>query len=355
MTEKENSKRQYKSRSFPKYSLKEVLKIAESIRDNNNLQPYNRLNLAHSLNQSPSSSKFRMRITSSNSYGLTKGSYAAEKISLSPLGTSIISPKSDEEKNESLKKALFNIPIFQRFFTNFNNGKVPRKDLLMNTLHRDFGISASDTEACYEIIMKNAKELDILTEIKGSQYFQLDKLSSVQKEVMTEESEEEELQEKEEIEERPAEAIEEIKKEPMAFRPKVFISHSKNKKIVNQIKEILNFGQFDHVIAEERETAAIPISEKVFGSMSDCNCAIINISADEHKNEDDEFRINQNVLIEIGAAFLKYNKKVILLVDKRLVECVPSNLHGLYRCEYQGDELSFETAMKLQKALTSFR
>ena len=71
------------------------------------------------------------------------------------------------------------------------------------------------------------------------------------------------------------------------------------------------------------------------------------------KQEDGNYRINENVLIEIGSAFVHYDKRVILLVDKRII--LPSNLQGLYRCEYEGDELSFTVAMKLQKALTEFK
>ena len=88
--------------------------------------------------------------------------------------------------------------------------------------------------------------------------------------------------------------------------------------------------------------------------MRECNCAVINVSADEQeKREDGSYGVNQNVLIEIGAAFLQYDKKVILLVDKRVR--LPSNLQGLYRSHYEGDELSWETGMKLQEALTKFR
>jgi predicted nucleotide-binding protein len=141
---------------------------------------------------------------------------------------------------------------------------------------------------------------------------------------------------------------------PPAKVPRVFISHSKNQKIVGQIKQILDFGQFQYVVAEETETTAIPIPDKIFGFMRDCNCAIINISADEQeKRPDGTYGINANVLIEIGGAFLNYDRKVILLVDKRIQ--LPSNLQGLYRSEYEGDELTFTTAMKLQKALTDFR
>jgi predicted nucleotide-binding protein len=136
--------------------------------------------------------------------------------------------------------------------------------------------------------------------------------------------------------------------------PKVFISHSKNKTILNQIKEILSFGQFDYVIAEEVETTSIPIPDKVFGLMRQCNSGMISISADDkEKTEDGSYRVNSNVLIEIGGAFLAYNKRVILLADKRVT--LPSNLQGLYRVEYEGEEISFSAAMKLQKVLAEFR
>jgi predicted nucleotide-binding protein len=88
--------------------------------------------------------------------------------------------------------------------------------------------------------------------------------------------------------------------------------------------------------------------------MKQCNCAIINVSADEQeKREDGTYGVNPNVLTEIGGAFLRYDRKVILLVDKRVE--LTSNLQGLYRCEYEGDELIFSTYLKLQKALTEFK
>jgi len=46
-------------------------------------------------------------------------------------------------------------------------------------------------------------------------------------------------------------------------------------------------------------------------------------------------------------------KKVILLVDKRIE--LPSNLQGLYKCEYEGEELPFSLFGKLSKALKGFR
>jgi len=339
---RDESKRRYATRVFPKNTLLDSLRIAQSIHNNNADQPYDRLDLARSLDYSPESSVLRTLITSSGRFGLTKGSYISEKIALEDLGKSIVAPKSDQEKAESLKQALFNIDFYKKFFSQFDGHRLPKREYLKNTLNRDFGIPVSDCDECYDMIIKNARELRILAEIKGEEYF---KLSALTPFVPPKIEEEKKAEEEKKLVEKPEAVVE---------RPRVFVSHSKNKKIVEQIKQILSFGQFDYEIAEERETTAIPISEKVFGLMRKCNCAIINVSADEQEKRDDEtYGINQNVLIEIGGAFLLYNKKVILLVDKRVD--LPSNLQGLYKCEYEGNELTFDTAMKLQKTLSEFR
>lgn len=135
---------------------------------------------------------------------------------------------------------------------------------------------------------------------------------------------------------------------------RIFISHGNNMEIVEQIKTLIELANFDYEIAIENETSAIPIPEKVFGAMRRCNSAVICVSADEkEKKEDGQYGINQNVLIEIGSAFVLYDKKVILVWDKRID--IPSNLQGLYRCEFSGDELSWGTGIKLMKALNNFK
>ena len=58
-------------------------------------------------------------------------------------------------------------------------------------------------------------------------------------------------------------------------------------------------------------------------------------------------------LIEIGAAMAVYGKKIILLVEKGV--SLPSNLQGLYRCEFEGDKLEYDSPMKLLKTFSQFR
>jgi predicted nucleotide-binding protein len=138
--------------------------------------------------------------------------------------------------------------------------------------------------------------------------------------------------------------------EPM----RVFISHGSNHDVVEQIEIMLGLADFKAEIAEAEETAAIPVSKKVLGAMRRCQAGIIAVTVDEgRKDDEDRYVLNENVLIEIGAAFVLYDERVVLLWDKRLD--VPSNLQGLYRCEFEGDELSWTAGMKLMKAIKGFK
>ena len=135
---------------------------------------------------------------------------------------------------------------------------------------------------------------------------------------------------------------------------RVFITHGKNMEIVDQVKTMLELADLDYEIAVADESTAIPVSDKIFDAMRACCAAVICVTADEDmKKEDDTFFINQNVLIEIGAAFVLYEKRVILVWDKRIN--IPSNLQGLYRCEFEGEELSWSAGMKLMKAVKKLK
>lgn len=137
------------------------------------------------------------------------------------------------------------------------------------------------------------------------------------------------------------------------IKTKVFITHGKNMEIVDQLKTMLELAHLEYEVAVDDETTAIPVSDKVFSAMRDCNAAVICVTADEDmEKESGKYYINQNVLIEIGAAFVLYDKKVVLVWDKRID--IPSNLQGLYRCEFEGDELSWDAGMKLMKAVSKF-
>jgi predicted nucleotide-binding protein len=135
---------------------------------------------------------------------------------------------------------------------------------------------------------------------------------------------------------------------------RVFISHGSNNDIVEQIEVMLDVANIEAEIAEAEETTAIPVPEKVLNSMRRCSAGIIAVTVDEGRKDDEgNYTLNENVLIEIGAAFVLYDRRVVLLWDKRLT--VPSNVQGLYRCEFEGDELSWSAGMKMMKAIQDFK
>ena len=139
---------------------------------------------------------------------------------------------------------------------------------------------------------------------------------------------------------------------PRAIR--VFISHGPNVDIVDQVKTMLELCDLPYEVVVEQESTAIPVPQKVLDAMRRCNAAVICVTADsEGEREDGSYEINPNVLIEIGAAFVLYEKRVALVWDRRI--SVPSNLQGLYRCEFEGSELSWSAGMKLMKAVNGFR
>jgi predicted nucleotide-binding protein len=137
---------------------------------------------------------------------------------------------------------------------------------------------------------------------------------------------------------------------------RVFITHGKNKKILEQVKELVLFGKFEPVVAQEREASAKPVPDKVMDEMRSCHAAVIHVGLegvllDPEGNEHPQ--INGNVLIEIGAAMALYGRQFILLVEDGVK--LPSNLQGLYECRYSGDELNMPATMKLLKAFNEFR
>jgi hypothetical protein len=148
-------------------------------------------------------------------------------------------------------------------------------------------------------------------------------------------------------------APDEAKAKPSGGGLRVFITHGRNLELVEQVEAMLELAEIESEIAIKEESTAIPVPEKVFGAMRRCTAGVIIVSREQVQGNDTAVQINANVLIEIGAAFVLYDRRVILLWEKGMP--VPSNLQGLYRCEFEGKELGWGSGMKLMKALKAFR
>ena len=362
MDSKEKGKRKRVNQTdFPQLSLEKALRIAQCIYDNfagTSAAPHQ---IAMALDFAPTSGHWRNLCGTSIAYGLTEGGYNADEIILTSLGKKIVAP--EEEGDEVIGKAesILQPRIMKEFFQKYNKNKFPRDDIAENVLVT-LGLPKERTSVAVDVLKENGSFTGVIQDTKTGLFVALDSprpLMTEQSEndlengqiddspqVDTDESIETETLSKGHEYEKPSESVE---------NNRVYVSHGKNRKIVNQLKPILEFGKFEPVISVEQETTAKPVPEKVFDDMRSCSAAVIHVDK-EAEFEDDEgkkhVKINDNVLIEIGAAIALYKKKFILLVQKGI--SLPSNLQGLYKCEYEGDVLDSDATMKLLKTFNEF-
>ena len=356
-----SSKTRLSQNALPIFSLEDSLKIAYAIKDNYAGRPSNPLLVAEACGVSPTSSNWRYLTGSSIAYGITEGGYNAQTISLTALGERIVSPLKEGDDNIAKREAVLIPGILGDFYKTYNNNKIPRKDICLNVLSKK-GVPVERLESTYEMIRKNATYVGIFKIISGNEFVCLDivKNSKISDTTTTIANVEEELPE--ELANRMNLDIPEKKPDvtqPAIIKnekPHVFISHGKHSQvIVNQLKELLSYGQMVPIVSVERETTAVPVPDKVFDDMRNCDAGIINVEYERVSTQagGTELRLNENVLIEIGAAIALYQKKIILLCKKGTV--LPSNLQGLYRCEYEGDQLDYSSTMKLLKTMQELR
>ncbi len=109
-------------------------------------------------------------------------------------------------------------------------------------------------------------------------------------------------------------------------------------------------------MAAEKQTVSQPVPEKVMEDMRSCGAAIIHV-ADERRTIDQDAKervvLNENVLIEIGAAMALYGRRFILVVKEGIT--LPSNLQGLYEVRYSGDTLDGAVTIRLMEAINDLK
>lgn len=339
---------------IPAYSLKEAIRIAEVISDEFARQPAKPLHLAQGLNIKPGSSTFRMLTGAAVAYGLTTGAYNSSEIGLTELGKKCVAPTFDGEDVRAQREALLRPRVLSEFLHKYNSSKFPSDKIGENVLI-DMGIAKERAGDVLMMIKSSAQDYGLTKEIKGEVYVDLEHpeaatLSATRTANNADIVENELTDDKENTED-----IQGLPKVANSEVKRVFVTHGKNQEIAGQLKELLMFGKFEPVLAVDHETIAKPVPQKVLDDMRSCGAAVIHVGPelnllDQVGNEIKT--LNQNVLIEIGAAMALYGQKFILLVEKGTE--LPSNLQGLYEVRYEGDKLDYEATMKLLKAFNDF-
>lgn len=356
---KNEKPRKYLSQvDVPQYPLDKALRIPRAIIDNYGKGPAKPLDVAKVLQIAPTTANFRMQAGASIAYGLTEGGWNAAQIAVTPLALKILKPKNEDEPMEGMREAFLKPRVIREFLTRYNDAPIPREDIAYNVLE-DLGVPKDRTTDVMNLIIEGAQSVGFITEIKGRKYANLQGARTVS----TKEMEKTEGGEGGAVPEEAEEADAGSPTPPSApsrqadvLLTRVFISHGKNKAFIDPIKELLKFGNLEAVVSVEKSTVSQPVTQKVMTDMRSCGAAIIHVDS-ERKLMDVESNehsaLNENVLIEIGAAMALYGERYILLVKEGVK--LPSNLQGLFEVRYSGEKLDGNETIKLMSSINDMK
>lgn len=351
------------NRPHPPVGVKVAALVAQAIADNNAGNPMNRVLLAQAMEYSPSSSGLRDRIAAAAKYGLTRGNFHAEQISLTPLGVSVAQPRNEEERVGGLRKAVQNVPVFRQLLEHFSNNALPKPEFLANTLQLDpFNIAADWASSVAEAFAEDARNVGFLRSISGKSYVLLDGSAASPKPSAAEPApapeplaspELEETQDDQETLDGSAGSTGSRKDRDKPRPMQIFIAHGKNRRPLEQLKNILNMWKVPYLVAVDEANAGRPISTKVAEIMRECSAGIFIFTSDEElKTETGETvgRPSENVIYELGAASLLYGRKIVIL--KEVGVNFPSDFSDLGWIEFEKDAVEAK-AMDLLREMIS--
>lgn len=349
-----SAKRNYVSQAdIPAFGIEQAIRIPQAIADNYGKNPTKPLRVAQAMDMTPGSSHFRMLCGAAIAYGLTEGGYNSDSISITPLGRRIVAPTKEHDDLAAKREAFLRPRVIREFLTKYNDSRLPSEQITKNVLE-EIGVPAEKARDVLTLINEGLQALALAREVKGQKYVDLDGSAMLLDPTKNDRDSPSDAEGTESASVESTNVLEE--KSPKRESGRVFITHGRNKEIASQIRELLTFGGFTPIISVDNETVSKPVPDKVMDDMRSCGAAIIHVGTESRLIDPDgkEHKIlNQNVLIEIGAAMALYGRKFILLVEKGAT--LPSNLQGLYEVRYEGEKLDYEATMKLLKAFNDFR
>lgn len=363
-------KRTYlKQTDVPSASLDEALRIPQAIFDHYAGKPTAPLYVAKALNVDPRGSQLKVLSGAAIAFGLIDGGAQASTISVTDLAKRILRPKEEGADIVARREAVLGPRVFGEFLRNYDSHPFPRQDIALNVLE-DLGVPRDKAAEVLERIDASARSVGFIEEIKGKPYVSLNGIASIATSVEQQLTDDEPSPDVDTPPPPKVLALPEIaaahqtqKQTTLATaiadderRRKVFITHGKNRELVEPIKKLLEFGELTPVVSVDRQSVSKPVPEKVMDDMRACGAAIIHVDADRtiaDKDGNEHVLLNPNVLIEIGAAMAFYGRRFILLVKDGVK--LPSNLQGLYEVRYTNDTLDAHATIKLLEAIKDIK
>ncbi len=129
-----------------------------------------RMTLLEKLNLSPTSSTTQMMITNSSKYKITKGSFVAEWLELTPEGKNACDPEAAPRARLENRFALgiTGVVPFKVLYDECQGKKLVAREVMHDIL-KDHKITLDDYGECIDIFVTNLKDLGLLRTIAGSE------------------------------------------------------------------------------------------------------------------------------------------------------------------------------------------
>jgi len=344
---------------IPSVSLEKAIKIATAIAENYGYKPSSPLQVAKALDLQPTTGHFKRLTGAAIAYGLTTGGYNAETIALTNLGLRIVRPTVEGDDLVAKREAILKPRIMREFLQKYDGAMTPKSAIAQNVLV-EMRVPPERTAEVFKLIIESAAAVGFLQTIKDRTYVELEGTAITGNSGTGEDADRDD----DNVADQESSSPIQTPPKPALIAPfvvdsrsrRVFITHGKNQAIIEPIKKLLLFGELEPVVAVQTQTVSQPVPAKVLEGMRSCGAAIIHVEGERNLADKDGSQhviLNDNVLIEIGAAMALYGQRFILVV--RAGVKLPSNLQGLLELRYKGETLDMEETVSLLEAIKDMK
>ena len=126
-----------------------------------------------------------------------------------------------------------------------------------------------------------------------------------------------------------------------SIRNSIFLGHGKNKRPLDQLKQVLDEYKIPYKVAVDEANRFRPISQKVADTMQECGAGYPIFTADEEFHDVHNtviWRPSENVVYELGAASMLYGSKIIIFKEDTVD--FPANFRDIGYISFEKDALS---------------
>lgn len=163
-----DGKRSRTARTYPASSFSDALELGAAVYEHagNRIR---RLTLMEKMGRSPTSGATRQMFTNSGKYGITKGSYSADYLELTPEGLIIF----DESKSpRAILQAKFDLAIdkispFKKLYDEYAEKRLAAPEVMRDFL-KESQERIDDFKECIDFFIVNVKDLNLLRTIGGA-------------------------------------------------------------------------------------------------------------------------------------------------------------------------------------------